>query len=116
MFLRVAVIDRFYWILFENNMKPMMTMKGKILRTFYVRQYDVNHRMSHVMRKPTLYVLRIQILILNGPRREKTCLRGFENNTGADQLAHPRSLISTFIIRLLESIIFRLATSEILIF
>ena len=32
----------------------------------------------------------------NGPGREKTCLRGFENNTGADQLAHPRSLISAF--------------------
>ena len=27
-----------------------------------------------------------------GPQREKTCLRGFANNTGADQPAHPRSL------------------------
>ena len=35
----------------------------------------------------------------NGPRREKTCLRGFANNTGADQPAHPRSLISAFVIR-----------------
>ena len=26
-----------------------------------------------------------------GPRREKTCLRGFANNTGADQPAHPQS-------------------------
>ena len=32
--------------------------------------------------------------------REK-CLRGFANNTGADQPAHKRSLISTFVIRLL---------------
>ena len=38
---------------------------------------------------------------LNGPRREKTCLRGFGNNTGADQPAHPRSLISAFVIRVL---------------
>ena len=30
----------------------------------------------------------------NGPRREKTCLRGFANNTGADQPSHPRRLIS----------------------
>ena len=51
-----------------------------------------------------------------GPRREKTCLRGFVNNTGADQPAHPRSLISAFVIRLLESIISRLATSKISIF
>ena len=48
-----------------------------------------------------------------GPRREKTCLRGFSNNTGADQPAHTRSLIIAFVIRLLESIISRLASSEI---
>ena len=42
---------------------------------------------------------------INGPRREKTCLRGFANNTGADQPAHPRSLISAFVIRFLERII-----------
>ena len=39
-----------------------------------------------------------------GPRREKTCLRGVANNTGADQPAHPRSLISAFVIHFLESI------------
>ena len=46
-----------------------------------------------------------------GPRHEKTYLRGFANNTGADQPAHPRSLISAFVIRFLESIMSRLATS-----
>ena len=35
----------------------------------------------------------------HGPRREKTCLRVFANNTGADQPAHPRGLISTFVVR-----------------
>ena len=48
-----------------------------------------------------------------GPRREKTCLRRFANNTGADQPAHPRSLISAFVIRVLLSTISKLATSEI---
>ena len=38
---------------------------------------------------------------------EKTCLWWFGNNKGADQPAHPRSLISTFVIGLLESIISR---------
>ena len=33
-----------------------------------------------------------------GPRQEKTCLRGFAKNTFADQPAHPRSLISAFVI------------------
>ena len=51
-----------------------------------------------------------------GPRREKTFLRGFANNTGADQPAHPRRLISTFVIRLLESIICNLDIGEISIF
>ena len=48
--------------------------------------------------------------------REKTCLQGFANNKGADQPARSRSLISAFVIRLLESITSRLATSEISIF
>ena len=48
-----------------------------------------------------------------GPRREKTCLQGFENNTGTDQPAHPGSLISAFVIRFLESVISKLATREI---
>ena len=51
--------------------------------------------------------------IIIGPRREKTCLRGVANNTGADQPAHARSLISAFVIRFLESVISRLATNEI---
>ena len=49
----------------------------------------------------------------NGPRREKTCLRGFANNKGADQPAHPRSLISAFAIRFLERNMCTLATGEI---
>ena len=46
------------------------------------------------------------------PRREK----GFANKNGTDQPTHPRSLISAFVIHLLEKIILRLATSEISIF
>ena len=48
-----------------------------------------------------------------GPRREKTCLRGVANNKGPDQPARLRSLISAFVIRLLESIISRFATSKL---
>ena len=42
--------------------------------------------------------------------------RVFENNTGADQPAHPPSLISAFVIRFLESIICKLSIGEISIF
>ena len=38
------------------------------------------------------------------------------NNKGTDQPAHPCSLISAFVIRLLESTISKLATSESSIF
>ena len=34
------------------------------------------------------------------------CLMSYANNTGADQPAHPRSLISAFVVRCLDSIIF----------
>ena len=52
----------------------------------------------------------------NGPQGEKTCLQGFANNTGPDQPAHPRSLISAFVICFLKSIICKLATCDISIF
>ena len=51
-----------------------------------------------------------------GPRREKTCLPWFAKNKGEDQPAHRRSLISAFVIRVLETIISRLTSSTISIF
>ena len=48
-----------------------------------------------------------------GPRRKKTCFRRFAINTAADQPAHPRSLISVFVIHYLESIICKLAIGKI---
>ena len=43
----------------------------------------------------------------------KPVFGGLTNNTGADQPAHPGSLISASVIRVLERNIFKLATSEI---
>ena len=51
--------------------------------------------------------------VLFGPSREKTCLRGLANNTGAYQPAHPRSLISAFVICFVESIISDLLQAKI---
>ena len=39
------------------------------------------------------------------PGHEEMCLMSYANNKGADQPAHPRSLISTFLVRCLDSII-----------
>ena len=65
--------------------------------------------------KPLKLNLEIHVL-LYGPGREKTCLRWFANNKGADQPVHPRSLISAFVIHVLKSPISKLAISEISIF
>ena len=43
--------------------------------------------------------------LLYGPRHAKMCLMPDANNKGADQPAHPRSLISTFVVRCLDSMI-----------
>ena len=37
------------------------------------------------------------------PGHEKTCLMSYANNKDADQPAHPRSLISTFVVCCLDS-------------
>ena len=50
------------------------------------------------------------------PRREKPVFGGVANNKGADQPAHSRSLISDFVLHFLESILSKLATSEITTF
>ena len=54
--------------------------------------------------------------IIYGLRRKKTGRRELANNKGSGQPAHPLSLISAFVIRILESIISRLATFEISMF
>ena len=55
-------------------------------------------------------------ILLYGPRREKTCLQRVANNKGADQPAHPRSLISAFVLLFLERITSELATNKIATF
>ena len=72
---------------------------------------------------PVIYIFRYTFVLrpitvshIYGPRHKKTCLREFANNTGADQPAHSRRLISAYVIRLLESIICKLATGELSIF
>ena len=40
----------------------------------------------------------------NEPGHEKTCIMSYANNKGADQPAHPRSLISAYVVRCLDSV------------
>ena len=50
-----------------------------------------------------MYIL--AMLKINEPGHEKMCLMSYANNKGADQPADPRSLISAFVVRCLDSII-----------
>ena len=58
----------------------------------------------------------IDIVIINWASARENLSSGVANNTGADQPAHPRRLISAFVIRFSESIICKLNTCEISIF
>ena len=50
---------------------------------------------------------------VNEPGHEKMCLMSYANNKGADQPAHPRSLISAFVVHCLDSIISLESIAEI---
>ena len=54
------------------------------------------------------------LLFTNEPGHEKVCLMSCANNKGADQHAHPRSLISAFVVRCLDSIVSLDSVAEIL--
>ena len=49
----------------------------------------------------------------NEPGHEKTCLMSFANDKGADQPAHPRSLISAFVVRCPDSVMSLVAVTKI---
>ena len=52
-------------------------------------------------------------VLLSEPGHAKMCLMPYANNKGADQPAHPRSLISAFVVRSLDSIIYLVSRSKI---
>ena len=56
---------------------------------------------------------KLMINISYEPGHVKMCLMSYANNKGADQPAHPRSLISAFVIRCLDSLIFLDSIAEI---
>ena len=47
------------------------------------------------------------------PGHAKMCFLPYANNKGSDQPVHPRSLISTFVVRCLDSVISLVSLFEI---
>ena len=69
---------------------------------------------ENISRPKRCFVL---IFMVTGvPGHAKMCLMTYANNKGANQPAHPRSLISTFVVRCLDSMICILALSKVLRF
>ena len=67
-------------------------------------------RASHMPQQASLGML---LKASVGPGQVKMCLMPYANNKGADQPAHPRSLISTFVVRYLDSMTCILAISKV---
>ena len=65
------------------------------------------------MDSTTLMNLFHELLIIIWASHEQTCLMPYVNNKGADQPAHPCSLISAFVLHCLDSIMYILAISTI---
>ena len=94
------------------DMSVVMCLPKNILNINYHCCYALLHlNLFRPMEFPTkLHTIKSGWSIPYGLRREKTCLQGLADNTGADQPAHPPSLISTFVIHVLERTISKLAT------
>ena len=50
---------------------------------------------------------------IHEPGHGKMCLMSYANNKGADQPAHPRSLISAFVVRCLDSVMSLVSVTKI---
>ena len=67
----------------------------------------------HASMKPIKRVKLFSNKCKNGPSHVKMCLMPYANNKGADQPVHPWRLISTFVVRCLDSMICILALSKV---
>ena len=76
----------------------------------------VNYLLSRKIRKKMYHkqhCLENLNMILKWARSCIMCLMPYANNKGADQPAHPCNLISTFVVRYLDSMICKLVISEV---
>ena len=70
-------------------------------------------KVRYPVKEQFLMIRQLERIYLYEPGHEKMCLMSYANNKGADQPAHPRSLISAFVVRYLDSIISLDSTAEI---
>ena len=96
----------------EIHLNDVMLLSHKSIVLKSLELLTISSLSKFIYNKNSIY----RLLIHNGHCPDKTSLQWFANNKGADQPASMRSLISAFIIHVLESIIYGLPSSEISIF
>ena len=93
---------------FVGFYRHFLTYNNLSLQRFFL--FVLRIRCSQILCKLTTKAV---VMLSIDPGHAKMCLMPYANNKGADQPAHPRSLISAFIVRSLDSIIFLVSRSEI---
>ena len=92
----------------QDNSWYVYIFAENALKRLHKLQFCLSYQISHLV---FLYVSWLNDTYSNWTTTEKTCPM-ICNNKGPDQPAHPRSLISNFVVCFLRSIITRLASSE----
>ena len=117
------------WLVKEHQKKKKVHASNNINATLtnlsiYLNKVDISFVSAEVltswmqMSNCTILLVRFwSICSINlftyGPGHAKTCLKPYANNKGADQTAHSSSLISTFVVRFIDSMICILAISKV---
>ena len=98
-------VKRYYFINVLNGLKHFMTKNKTLIESKDTKIYFTN--------KFIICRLNMYLRLLYGPGHAKMCLKTYANNKGAVQPAHPRSLISTFVVRCFDSMMCILALSKV---
>ena len=92
----------------EKQWRPLNDSAG----TYYEHSHECFFSV-HICMPNILYLNIFMSLLSYGPGHVKMCLMPYANNKGADQPAHPRSLISTIFVPCLDSMIWLLAITKV---
>ena len=104
------------WLIssFEDNV--MYSICPYELDLYFYSYFYLNTK-KHYVHKMTIFlapqIIKYTFAVMIWASRRDNLSSGFANNKGADQPVHLHRLISAFVIRFLESIISKLATSNI---
>ena len=79
-----------------------------VIEIIHIEKYSLSCKTGSASARVCVY-----ICVSVRPGHAKTCLMPYANNKGADQPAHRRSLISTFVVRCFDSMICIIAISKV---